>query len=245
MDLNRERLTVALRGFAARLGIEVARFPTNQTRAGLLRRLLTEHEVDWVVDVGANRGQFGQLLRSIGFGGLIVSIEPVPEAHARLVEVAARRPPWETIEAAVGSVAGRRPFHVAAATEVSSFHRPAAAYRELFPGAETTATRDVEVHTLDALLGERVEAGRPRVLLKTDTQGADLDVLAGAGRVLDATVALHCEVAVRAIYEGAPVWREAVDRIEELGFALSGLYPVDTDPGLRLVELDALFVRQA
>jgi hypothetical protein len=42
-----------------------------------LREMLTQLEIDCILDVGANRGQFARELRRIGFRGLIFSFEPL------------------------------------------------------------------------------------------------------------------------------------------------------------------------
>jgi hypothetical protein len=49
-----------------------------------------------------------------------------------------------------------------------------------------------------------------RVFLKTDTQGYDLKVLAGARRTLDRTIGIQIELSVVAIYEGMPSYVEAI-----------------------------------
>src|SRR4051812_49758697 len=49
-----------------------------------LAELLTRYAVNVVLDVGANVGQYGQLLRRVGYTGHIVSFEPVPACFAEL-----------------------------------------------------------------------------------------------------------------------------------------------------------------
>src|SRR6185503_14223092 len=50
-----------------------------------LRRLLAHLDVDCVFDVGANTGQYAEMLRRrAGFRGRIVSFEPIPEAASEV-----------------------------------------------------------------------------------------------------------------------------------------------------------------
>ena len=51
--------------------------------------MLGELRVDCVLDVGANVGQFGDMLRTIGYMGTIVSFEPVDATFRTLAEHAA------------------------------------------------------------------------------------------------------------------------------------------------------------
>src|SRR5581483_618078 len=53
-----------------------------------LRSLLARHRIDLVFDVGANRGQFAQALRRLGYRGEIVSFEPLA-AHGEALRAAA------------------------------------------------------------------------------------------------------------------------------------------------------------
>ena len=68
---------------------------THATRG--VRQLLKGFErfgVDLVFDVGANVGQFGSEIRTMGCAGRIVSFEPLSAAHARLSAAAKRDPAW-------------------------------------------------------------------------------------------------------------------------------------------------------
>ncbi len=47
-------------------------------------RGLTEHQINVVLDVGANAGQFAKSMREADFAGDIVCFEPLPEAHEKL-----------------------------------------------------------------------------------------------------------------------------------------------------------------
>ncbi len=49
-------------------------------------RLMSWRQIDLVIDVGANSGQYGGALRAAGYGGRILSFEPLAEAFAMLSE---------------------------------------------------------------------------------------------------------------------------------------------------------------
>src|SRR5262249_3969903 len=61
-----------------------------QRRVALMKR----HGINMVLDVGANTGQYGTLLRQLGFRGRIVSFEPLSDAFAALQRTAANDPFW-------------------------------------------------------------------------------------------------------------------------------------------------------
>ena len=103
----------------------------------------------------------------------------------------------------------------------------------------------VEVVPLDSLIGTLAAPGQRRIFLKTDTQGNDLDVLAGAPETLKSCRAVLSEAAVTPIYEGAPRLDALTRVMEDAGFAPSGLFPTGHQPapGLALIELDCYFTR--
>ena len=75
----------------------------------LLQRLLERLEVDCVIDVGANRGQYHDQLRdAVGYRGRIVSVEPM-SALATGLETRANRedPLWEIHACALGATTDR------------------------------------------------------------------------------------------------------------------------------------------
>jgi FkbM family methyltransferase len=60
-------------------------------------------------------------------------------------------------------------------------------------------------------------------VLKIDTQGTELDVLRGAGRLLDNTLAVELEVEFVQQYAGQPVFSDVDSFMREQGFTLRGL----------------------
>ena len=75
---------------AARLGgLEVRRSSPNSREDLRLPLFLALHEIDWVIDIGANYGQFSEALLSEGYTGKILSVEPQPDVCELLKQRAA------------------------------------------------------------------------------------------------------------------------------------------------------------
>lgn len=81
------------------------------------------------------------------------------------------------------------------------------------------------------------------ILLKTDTQGFDLQVFRGASGIMNNVAALVCELSLRSLYKGGSDWQQAITIYEEAGFFLSGMYPVSRNEALELLEINAIFIR--
>jgi FkbM family methyltransferase len=212
-----------------------------------LADLFALYRIDCVFDVGGNEGQYGTLLRErVGYQGTIVSVEPVAEHAGKLRALAAGDPGWTVRQVALGAKPGRLSMNVTRAGVFSSFLAPDNSVVGTYADQrEVVRTEQVEVTTFDALMDWSRAAGiaTRNVFLKLDTQGYDLEVLAGAEHSLPAIQALQTEMSVQPIYQEMPDFRLSLDRITQLGFALSGIYPVSLDHDMKLIEVDCILVR--
>lgn len=205
-----------------------------------LIQYLAIHEVQVVLDVGANCGQYGRFLRTIGYRGRIISFEPVRSSFEELSVMADRDPHWTALQCALGEAPGEFPIHVHERTDFSSF-RPVSSFgRAEYSGIANPRSEMVAVQRLDDVLPDLgLDPERPAFFLKTDTQGFDLEVLRGASGVLDGCIGLQCEIAVTPIYEGIPPLTEALLQYQQMGFVPIALQPFSWQGG-RVVEMDVL-----
>jgi FkbM family methyltransferase len=209
-----------------------------------LRRLFDLLDIDCVFDVGANLGQYGNFLRrQVGFGGLIVSVEPLSACAARLRAMVADDPLWQIHQVALGAEPGRLPINVTHSSDFSSFLEPDASAIDLSAANHTVSVEEVEVMTFDALVMEVRKTHSPqRIYLKMDTQGYDLEVMKGVRSAEDSILALQSEMSVIPIYRGMPDHNTAMQSLMARGYHLSGLFNVTVENGF-LVEYDCVMVR--
>ena len=233
-------------GFEVVLVSPPSRVPVkaNSLLALHLHWLFAAGQVDTVLDVGGHVGEYGVFLRRNGFEGKIVSFEPVQGNFEQLARRSAPDCRWDVVNIALGSEDCTADINVAKSTSLSSFFEPSAYALHLFGmEAEVDHVEHVAVRRLDGVLDELLPDWRARCMyLKMDTQGWDLEVLAGATDVLPSTVAFQSEVSVQAIGNGMPSFEESIRDFEKRGFSLSGLFPVSLDPQFRVVEFDCVCV---
>lgn len=219
--------------------------PSLASHLGQLLRLL---EVDCLIDVGANTGQYGLMLRKAGYRGRIASFEPVSASFAKLQQHAAADPDWRVFKYALGSRPEHKDIRVTRSSVFASFLTPSEYSKEKYPDAMPIVdTERVEIRTLDAVLPEVVQGmTAPKLFLKMDTQGFDLEVFAGAAQSLPQVLGLQTEISIQAIYQGMPDYLQSLTRYTQAGFVLTGLYPVSRDrETLGLIELDCVMRRLA
>ena len=212
--------------------------------ATLLAALFARFNVDCVIDVGANRGQFRNFLRQeIGFRGLILSFEPIHHLAEACKTAAQKDPAWRVFEIALGNKCEKAPINVAKSDDLSSFLLPQAS-SPFFNESTIIRTELVQIKTLHSLLPELQSAYQfQSIFLKLDTQGFDLSVLEGSKNVLSSIFAVQSELSLVPIYEGMPAWTGVMTALKELRFEIAGLFPINRDTSGRVVEFDGVFVR--
>jgi FkbM family methyltransferase len=224
---------------ARRLGYEVRQYTPLRSFAAARARLL--EGVDVVVDVGANTGQYGELLREDGYSGRLVSLEPVAEAYAGLRERAAADGTWEAVCVAVSDADGEVTLNVTGDSRSSSILPRNERFSDK-PGWAPKESRPVPARRLDGLVAELLRPGE-RAYLKLDVQGYERTVLAGAGDALGRFDALELELSVTPLYDGQPAVGEMLPLLAERGFRPVCLEPILLDDDGLLMELDGLFAR--
>jgi len=247
VHLGRYLLVMRVMGDVPEAGVEpdaLERYMFECSLGEVLRRL----DVNCVLDVGANKGQYGLMLRSLGYTGYIVSFEPAAAAFEVLREVAAHDPKWTAHQWALGAQPATLPMHVMRSTEFSSLLDPTPFSIERFQrSAPVDHDEQVKVRRLDQILPAVIRHVRdPRLFLKIDTQGYDLEVVNGAGRAIERMRGLQSEISVVPLYQRAPDMFESLAAYRSRGFELSGLFPVVYDPEAdQVLEYDCVMVRPA
>ncbi len=236
-----ERVKLGVRGALGRRNLDLVRDPF----AGRVVRALHGLEIDTVIDVGANIGQFGSALRVGGYRGRIISCEPLPPAFARLRSRARRDPQWRVINRAMGAEPGTALLHVAQNSYSSSVLPMAPAHLAAAPNSGTVDEVEVSVSTVADLVREFGIAPK-RSLLKIDTQGYETQVLDGAGPLLPGFGAVQLELSFVTLYQGQELAGPLCRRMDRAGF---GLYAWDSsfnDPKTgRLLQADVVFAPRA
>jgi FkbM family methyltransferase len=214
-----------------------------------MRFLFAHFQVATVIDVGANVGQFGLLLRkTLDFKGRIASFEPVTEALTELRKLTSNDPDWLVFDYALGEFDEVSEFNVLTQSTMSSLLQPNSHFTDTFPRHAVARVEEVRVRRLDQDLLQSVCAGASPggMLLKVDTQGFDDRVLRGAEPVLEEFVAIQTELSFSPFYESQAPASEVIQFLASNGFVLSGVFPIFRDKTtLQLVEADGVFVRES
>jgi FkbM family methyltransferase len=228
---------------------------SSKTRAGpRLSELLKLFDVDVVIDVGANVGQFATKLRRQDFTGVIFSIEPLSSAHAQLCAAAQGDPLWEVApRMATGERDGEVEINVSE-NSVSSSLRP---WHEALPFLRRDDDSDtarqlryvsrerVPIRRLSTVYRDHELARYSKVFVKMDVQGYERDVLDGASDIISDIAGFHIEMPTTCMYQGQDLADALMCRMYSTGFELWDLTAGFRHPDNgRLLDFDGTFFRK-
>lgn len=233
-----------LRKFARRFGFDVSPFPGSASHWERLIKTLSSHNIDYVLDIGANTGQYARAIRSNGYAGKIVSFEPLSGVRPELERHAAGDANWViAAQTAVGAEEGQVEINISGESDMSSILALDATAHERLASTRATASEQVAVTTLASIL-ETQASDAQAVFVKSDTQGYEDQVLDGIGPHWDRITGLQLELSMQPIYDGQPDHLPLLNRLAEKGFQ-----PHLVIPGYwsrhygRMLEYDAVFFR--
>jgi FkbM family methyltransferase len=208
-----------------------------------IRSIIEKFNINLIIDVGANEGQFGHFLRQFYFDE-ILSFEPVSSAFDMLNLASSNDPKWHIQNIALGSQNTMQMINVSQQTQFSSFLKTNEYCSQRFQKDSLPTKQEVTtVRRLDKLLDEAIPSiDNKQIFLKMDTQGYDLEVFKGVGDKIKNIIALQSEISMIPIYDGMPTWMESISTFEKAGFSLVGLFPVNPDEG-KIIEYDCLMVK--
>jgi FkbM family methyltransferase len=209
----------------------------------IVRSIIEEYQVDLILDVGANIGQFALGVRKF-YKGPIISFEPVSRMFAILRNTAPHDKNWLKFNYALGNESGEQYMNVYELDQLSSLLETNDWGIKRYGNIASGPVKElVRIRRFDDIVNEMpFDICSRKIFLKTDTQGYDLEVFKGARSIMKNIVALQAEVYQMPIYHQSPHWTESIDAYRKAGFKLVGLYPATRD-GLCYASSDCLMVR--
>ena len=188
-----------------------------------------------IYDIGAYRGGWARVAAEVFPAAQFVLFEANADHAAELAASGHRH----AIAALGAEDGGARAFHVPRAGDATG----ASLYVENTShyAATNLQVREVATARLDTLVTrERLPAPD---LVKIDVQGAELDVLAGAGATLAAASALIIEVSLVDYNRRAPLMADVIAAVDRAGFKCADLCEVHRTSAGFVLQLDLLCAR--
>lgn len=193
----------------------------------IIARYLPAHPI--VIEAGAHIGVDSIKIAKRWPGATIFAFEPVPNVFAQLKKHTRQYKNIKPLPLALGRITGKAEIYISGGRSdgSSSLLRPKE-HLTLHPDVTFGKELEVEVISLDSW------AAKQRIkkvdFLWLDLQGYELEALKGAEKSLKAVSAIHTEVNLVEVYEGAPLYEDLRKWLKRRGFRVA-FEAIDWDDG--------------
>lgn len=190
-----------------------------------------------IYDIGAHHGKWTHSMRRLFRDAQYILLDANPD-NAPVLEALGERHCIAALSEKDGVARNLYMTRHPVTTGVSLYQEQTAAFL-----GQNLRVLKVTTRRLDALAHE--QGWPPPDLIKLDVQGAELDVLRGAGDLLDHCSAVIAEVSLLQGNAGAPDAGAVISGIEALGFSCVDLCKARRTRDGGLSQMDLLFVNSA
>ena len=232
-----------LKKLLLKIGYNVSKYDSRRDPKAVLNSFFNKSNINVVLDVGANAGQYGKQLRNDGYKGKIISFEPLSSAYKDLLVSAQADSNWQTQNCALGENKEELEINIAGNSWSSSLLNMMPSHSSEAPESAYVDRETVQVETLDRVFIELTDE-RDNVFLKIDTQGYTKQVLDGAVDSIEKIKGVMLEMSLISLYENEPLIAEAITMMSEKGFTLVFIEPefIANDTGQQL-QVNGFFFR--
>lgn len=204
---------------------------------------LQQYEIQTILDLGANEGQFAEFIRTVFPKANIICFEPLYSCFKVLSDKFNNDSSIEFLNIALGDFNGQFEMYSNDFSPSSSLLKMKQEHITNFPFTEKAKIENIKVKTLDSIADDLIL--NKEVLVKIDVQGFEGNVLKG-GMKFFATIPkiVIIETSIVELYENEMSFGDIYDIFLSLGYKYAGnmnqLYsPVDG----KILQVDAIFIK--
>jgi FkbM family methyltransferase len=201
------------------------------------------HQINKVLDVGANIGKYGLGLRKIGFNGQIISFEPLSDTFNILKKNTDKDKNWSSYNIALGDFNGESEINIAANINSSSLLDMLPAHLQSAPESKYIGREKIIVKKLDDIFDD-IFKHDDYLYLKIDAQGFEKQILDGAKFSLNKIKAIQLEMSIVPLYKNSLTYVEMINYLGLHRFELQIIEPGFSDPSSgQLLQFDGIFIK--
>jgi len=222
--------------------VDIIKYPNSDLRRR--QKLLRNFNINKILDVGANVGQYAQLTRKLGYKGEIISFEPIQTIFKKLELKTIKDEKWKAYNIALGKKEEVRQLNISENTYSSSLLEITSNHLHSAPESIYVDKERIKVKKLQDIYDDLVEDGDV-VFLKIDVQGFEKNVIDGAHNILHKIKGIQLEMSIVELYKGEMLFSDMINHLGAYGFKPysleNGFY---NDKTGQLLQVDGFFFRE-
>lgn len=206
-------------------------------------KFLKELQVDLVLDIGANKGQFAEGLFNYGYNNQIISFEPISVLNDTLKIKSKDNPQWHIYQpCCLGEIESQTVIKISNLMGNSSV-LPIKNTKYNVVNSYIVKEEIVPQITLSSLNNNPIVKNSKNVFVKMDIQGYEFEVLNGLKNRIDYNIiGFYLELSLFQIYENQKDYLQVCHLLNELGFDLVYLVP-ESIRNNRMIQFNGIFLR--
>ena len=221
--------------------IDLVKYPDLDLRRRL--KLFSYHNINTIIDVGANQGQYASQFLKHGYKGNILSFEPITKVFETLEKNSKTYKNWKVFNYGLSNENKTSQIYISENTFSSSLLKITPSHLINEPKSKTVRSQKVNLKTLDSIY-DSFDIKNESVFLKIDVQGYEKEVLEGAKNSLKHIKGIQIEMSIEELYKGEMLFNDMLSYIQKLGFELhsleNGFYSNNSG---KLLQVDGVFFK--
>lgn len=201
--------------------------------------------INTIIDVGANRGQFLTTYLVHFPNANYFCFEPLSEEFRILQNLANKLgEKIVVVNSALGNIEGKIKFNRHEHSPSSSILTTTNYCNELFQQTKNQMEIEVDITTIDKYFGNILNEKHKNILLKIDVQGYELEVLRGAQKTLNMISACLLEINFTNLYNKQANFSDIYKLLNKMGFEYAGAMDQNFNNEGKLIFSDVLFAKE-
>ncbi|MBC7653965.1 MAG: FkbM family methyltransferase [Oligoflexus sp.] len=204
---------------------------------------LQNRDLKYVLDIGANTGQYANLVHEILPNAKIISFEPIKGCFDDLVKNT-KNINVKAVNCALGDVNEQQEINISAHTPSSSLLKMADLHTEVFVGTDYVKKETITVKRLDNVFPELGIEGK--FMVKVDVQGFEDRVIKGGLETLKKADCVLIETSFEELYKDQLLFDGIYQLLTGIGYVFEGNYTqtFNKEDG-RILYAESFFVNTA
>ena len=184
------------------------------------KKWLFDSNIQTVIDIGANIGEFTVIFAELFHGARIYAFEPLPDCYKQLIERTQNINNVNSFNIGIGSKKGKLSIHHSSWHPASSFREMSPLHKESYPHSAEQHEIQVSIDTLDGVL--KPELLNKNILIKIDVQGFEDEVIKGGLKTFERAKIVIVECSFQELYENEPMFHGVYFLLKSLGYEYRG-----------------------